>query len=111
MTELDDQREALGRLAVHHLNAELATRVQRLARPALRLRGSASASGTTGAGATGTIGATGARTTGTTATGAAGTVTGRSRLGGDPLLAAGTPWPRWGSRPLSFLALIDLAEV
>jgi uncharacterized protein YwqG len=40
-----------------------------------------------------------------------GPVTGRSRLGGDPLLPAGTKWPRWGSRPLSFLALIDLAEV
>jgi len=81
MTELDDQREALRRLATHHLNAELATRVQRLARPALRLRGTPDASA------------------------------GRSRLGGDPLLAAGTAWPRWGSKPLSFLALIDLAEV
>ncbi|HEY3262301.1 MAG TPA: YwqG family protein [Pseudonocardiaceae bacterium] len=81
MTELDDQREALRRLATHHLNAEVAIRVQRLARPALRLRGTSGASA------------------------------GHSRLGGDPLLAAGTSWPRWGSRPLSFLALIDLAEV
>lgn len=80
MSELDAQREALQRLAVRQLDAELATRVQRLARPALRLC-------------------------------AAPTSTGRSRLGGEPLLAAGTGWPRWGSRPLSFLALIDLSEV
>lgn len=79
MTELDDQREALRRLTLRHLGAELATRVQRLARPALRLRASADA--------------------------------GCSRLGGDPLLPAGTEWPRWGSTPLSFLALVDLAEV
>jgi len=80
MTELDEQREVLRRLAVRQLGAELATRVQRLARPALRLR--------SGVGETG-----------------------RSRLGGDPLLPEGTAWPRWGSEPLSFLALIDLADV
>lgn len=80
MTVLDDQREALRRLTVHHLDAELATRVQCLARPALRLRAVPAAAG-------------------------------RSRLGGDPLLPTGTAWPRWGSRPLSFLALIDLSEV
>lgn len=93
MTELEDQREALKRLSVHHLNAELATRIQRLARPALRLRGAT--------GATGSTGAAGVEAAGTS----------HSRLGGDPLLAAGTPWPRWGSKPLSFLALINLAEV
>ena len=38
MTELEIQRAALQELAVRRLNAELATRVQRLAKPALRLR-------------------------------------------------------------------------
>lgn len=80
MTEVDDQRAALRQLATRYLNAELAMRVQRLARPGLRLRAVADACG-------------------------------RSRLGGEPLLTEGTSWPRWGSRPLSFLALIDLAEV
>jgi uncharacterized protein YwqG len=80
MTELDAQRAALRQVAARHLHAELALRVERLARPALRLC--------------------------STPVGA-----GRSRLGGDPLLAAGTNWPRWGSKPLSFLALIDLSEV
>jgi uncharacterized protein YwqG len=80
MTVLDEQRDVLRQLALRHLDAELATRLQRLARPALRLCNPATAPG-------------------------------RSRLGGDPLLPPGTKWPRWGSTPLSFLALIDLAEV
>jgi uncharacterized protein YwqG len=80
MTEVDDQRAALRRLATGHLDAELANRVQRLARPALRLRHAPGAE----------VG---------------------SRLGGDPLLAPGTSWPRWGSKALSFLALVDLSEV
>jgi uncharacterized protein YwqG len=81
MDHLDDQRAALRQLAVSRLDAELATRMQRLARPALRLRSAAAHDG------------------------------GTSRLGGDPLLPAGTDWPRWRRTPLSFLALIDLAEV
>lgn len=35
----------------------------------------------------------------------------RSRLGGDPLLPPGTPWPVWNGTPLDLLALIDLAEM
>lgn len=80
MSEVDEQRVTLAQLTARHLNPELAVRVQRLARPALRLR---HASGR-----------------------AAG-----SRLGGNPMLPPGTNWPRWGSKPLSFLALIDLSEV
>lgn len=34
----------------------------------------------------------------------------RSHLGGVPLLDPGEPWPEYLDRPLSFLALIDLAE-
>lgn len=34
-----------------------------------------------------------------------------SRLGGQPLAAPGTPWPRWERGPLDLLAQIDLAEV
>jgi uncharacterized protein YwqG len=34
-----------------------------------------------------------------------------SRLGGDPVLPPGTPWPHWRDRPLSFLALIDVSEI
>lgn len=32
---------------------------------------------------------------------------GFTRLGGLPLLAPGDPWPRWGNRPLSLLAMLD----
>jgi hypothetical protein len=35
----------------------------------------------------------------------------RSRLGGRPVLPGGTPWPRWGERPLDFLGLIDFGEL
>lgn len=36
-----------------------------------------------------------------------------TRLGGNPVLPAGTAWPSWREwdRPLSFLALIDLADI
>lgn len=37
--------------------------------------------------------------------------TGVSRLGGAPVLAAGTPWPHAGERPLTHLATIALAEL
>ncbi|HEY0641216.1 MAG TPA: YwqG family protein [Pseudonocardiaceae bacterium] len=87
MTELDEQRAALREIAERGLDAELAVRVQRLARPALRLRAVPLPEGTDPE-----------------------TVPG-SRLGGDALLAPGTPWPRWGSTPLSLLAVIDLSEV
>jgi uncharacterized protein YwqG len=36
---------------------------------------------------------------------------GRTRLGGRPLLPPSTPWPMSDDRPLSSLAMIDLAEV
>ncbi|NBE97245.1 DUF1963 domain-containing protein [Nonomuraea sp. KC401] len=35
----------------------------------------------------------------------------RSRLGGTAMLARNTPWPFWRGRPLSFLALVDCAEI
>src|SRR5918999_1819793 len=35
----------------------------------------------------------------------------RCRLGGRPVLPAGTPWPRWGERPLDFLGVIDFGEL
>lgn len=36
--------------------------------------------------------------------------TGRSRLGGRPILDGGQQWPRWGDRPLSFVALLDVED-
>ncbi len=36
---------------------------------------------------------------------------GRSRVGGLPVLDPGTEWPKWQSRPLEFLMVVDLAEV
>jgi hypothetical protein len=35
----------------------------------------------------------------------------RSRLGGQPVLPAGQPWPTWDGRPLDFLGVIDFAEL
>src|SRR5918999_674066 len=35
----------------------------------------------------------------------------RSRLGGPPVLPAGTPWPMWGDRPLDFVGVIDFGEL
>jgi hypothetical protein len=35
----------------------------------------------------------------------------RSRLGGPPVLPAGTPWPTWGDRPLDFVGVIDFGEL
>jgi hypothetical protein len=35
----------------------------------------------------------------------------RSRLGGPPVLPAGTPWPTWGDRTLDFVAVIDFGEL
>ena len=35
----------------------------------------------------------------------------RSRLGGPPVLPAGTPWPTWGDRMLDFVGLIDFGEL
>lgn len=34
-----------------------------------------------------------------------------SRLGGDPVLPAGAPWPRREGRPLSLIAQVDLGEI
>lgn len=39
------------------------------------------------------------------------TASGRSRFGGDPVLAPGTPWPTERSVPLTLLTVIDLTEV
>lgn len=36
---------------------------------------------------------------------------GASKLGGDPDLPIGIPWPTWGGRPLDFLLQLDLTEV
>lgn len=36
---------------------------------------------------------------------------GGSRLGGDPDLASGTPWPQVDGRPLAFVAQLNLAEL
>ena len=36
---------------------------------------------------------------------------GDSRLGGNPDLASGTPWPQVDGRPLAFVAQLDLAEL
>jgi uncharacterized protein YwqG len=36
---------------------------------------------------------------------------GRSRLGGAPLLEPTQPWPHWGERPLSFVALLDAEDL
>src|SRR5919197_2856406 len=35
----------------------------------------------------------------------------RSRLGGPPMLPAGTPWPTWGDRALDFIGVIDFGEL
>jgi hypothetical protein len=35
----------------------------------------------------------------------------RSRLGGPPVLPAGTPWPTWGDRLLDFVGVIDFGEL
>ena len=99
MTELDDQRAVLRQIAARNLDAELATRVQRLARPALRLRSAVAPPGAIGTDPADSADAADAP------------MPSGSRLGGDPMLAPGTAWPRWGSTPLSFLALIDLSEV
>ncbi|MCP2169833.1 YwqG family protein [Goodfellowiella coeruleoviolacea] len=40
-----------------------------------------------------------------------GVPSGRSRLGGNPLLPPGSDWPTWGDEPLNFLALVDCAEI
>src|SRR5205807_1135058 len=47
----------------------------------------------------------------TTSSGAAPNKVGASRIGGDPDLPKGTPWPMHAGKPLSFVAQFDLAEV
>lgn len=69
-------------LAARHLDPQLAARVMSLAQPAIRLiHGSADA----------------ARPA-------------HSKLGGNPVMTRGTAWPAWNGTPLSFLALISLAQ-
>jgi Domain of unknown function (DUF1963) len=83
MTSSEQLRRRLRQLADAHLGAELGARIADLARPAVRLV-------RTAAGADPGV---------------------MSRLGGDPMLPAGSRWPKWRGEPLSFLALIDLSEI
>lgn len=80
---LEESWRRLRALGSQHLGQELGERVVSLARPAIRL---VPGSGNGSAG-------------------------GPSRLGGNPVLAPGTGWPTWADKPLSLLAVIDLAEV
>lgn len=52
-----------------------------------------------------------ARDDGAAAPGGTSARVGDSRLGGDPDLASGTPWPQVDGRPLAFVAQLDLAEL
>jgi len=83
MDDLLQLRRQLSGLAESNLGPQLAARVMSLSCPAIRLI----------RGASGTAADTG------------------SRLGGDPVMAAGAQWPCWLAEPLNFLALIDLAEI
>lgn len=83
MDDLAQLRRQLSALAETHLGPQFAARVMSLSRPAIRLiRGPAGPAAATG-----------------------------SRLGGDPVTAAGAQWPCWHGEPLNFLALIDLTEL
>jgi hypothetical protein len=42
---------------------------------------------------------------------AAGPSDARSRLGGLPVLPAGSPWPTWGDRRLDFVGVVDFGEL
>jgi alpha-tubulin suppressor-like RCC1 family protein len=52
-----------------------------------------------------------ARDDGVAAPGGTSARVGDSRLGGNPDLASGTPWPQVDGRPLAFVAQLDLAEL
>ena len=82
MGDLGQLRRQLSDLSELHLGQGLAARVMSVSRPGIRLiRGPAGGTSTC------------------------------SRLGGDPVMAPGGQWPSWDGVPLSFLALIDLAEI
>jgi len=81
--DLAQLRRQLSGLAESNLGPQLAARVMSLSCPAIRLiRGPAGPAAATG-----------------------------SRLGGDPVTAAGAQWPCWHGEPLHFLALIDRSTV
>src|SRR6266446_3607332 len=83
MDDLGQLRRQLTDLSERHLGQALAARVMSLSRPGIRLiRGPAGHDARTG-----------------------------SRLGGDPVMAPDAQWPAWDGVPLSFLALIDLADI